>query len=92
MPDFSKLDRPALHALVREMVFDRAAGVTVEQLAQIEQAAFKRGAEAMRAAAIEVASKRANLPATSDFDAGWCRSAQCIVDELRDLTVSEDKS
>jgi hypothetical protein len=54
-------------------------------------AAFARGAEAMREAAIEVARKRADLPATSDTDAAWCRSAQCIVDELRGLAVSEDK-
>jgi hypothetical protein len=43
----------------------------------------------MRAAAVEVARKRADLPATSDTDAAWCRSAQCILDELRDLTAPE---
>jgi hypothetical protein len=52
-------------------------------------AAFERGVEAMRTAAIEVAAKRADLPVNSDTDAAWCRSAQCIVDELRDLTVPE---
>jgi hypothetical protein len=52
-------------------------------------AAFRRGAEAMRAAGVEVARKRADLPATSDTDAAWCRSAQCIVDELRELAVPE---
>jgi hypothetical protein len=54
-------------------------------------AAFRRGVDAMRAAAIEVARKRADLPANSDTDAAWCRSAQCIVDELRDLAVPEGK-
>jgi hypothetical protein len=52
-------------------------------------AAYQRGVEAMRAAAVEVARKRADLPATSDTDAAWCRSAQCIVDELRDLSAPE---
>jgi hypothetical protein len=54
-------------------------------------AAYQRGVEAMRAAAVEVASKRADLPKHSDLDSAWCRSAQCILDELRDLTVFEDK-
>jgi len=54
-------------------------------------AAYRRGVEDMRAAAVEVARKRADLPANSDTDAAWCRSAQCIVDELRELTVPEDK-
>jgi hypothetical protein len=51
--------------------------------------AYRRGAEAMRAAAIEVARKRADLSVNSDTDAAWCRSAQCIVDELRDLAAPE---
>jgi hypothetical protein len=55
-------------------------------------AAFRRGVEAMRAAAIEVARKRADLSVNSDTDAAWCHSAQCIVDELRELAVPEDKS
>ena len=55
-------------------------------------AAFVRGATAMRAAAIEVASKRVDLPVNSDTDAAWCRSAQSIGDERRDLAVPEDKS
>jgi hypothetical protein len=54
-------------------------------------AAFARGAEAMRTAAVAVASKRANLPKHSNLDSAWCRSAECILDELRDLTVPEDQ-
>jgi hypothetical protein len=54
--------------------------------------AYRQGIEAMRAASIEVARKRANLAVNSDTDAAWCRSAQCIVDELRDLAAPEDKS
>jgi hypothetical protein len=58
---------------------------------EVQTSAFRRGAEAMREAAVEVARKRADLPVTSDTDAAWCRSSQCIVDELRDLPVPEDK-
>jgi len=54
-------------------------------------AAFARGAEAMRTAAVAVARKRADLPEHSDLDSAWCRSAECILDELRDLPVPEDK-
>lgn len=54
-------------------------------------AAFARGAEAMRTAAVEVASKRANLQRLTDSDMAWGRSAECILDELRHLTVTEDK-
>jgi hypothetical protein len=54
-------------------------------------AAFARGAEAMRTAAVAVASKRANLQRLTDSDMAWGRSAECILDELRHLTVTEDK-
>jgi hypothetical protein len=54
-------------------------------------AAFKRGAEAMRQAAVAIARKRADLPKHSDLDSAWCRSAECILDELRHLPVPEDK-
>lgn len=53
-------------------------------------AAYQRGVEAMRAAAVEVARKRAELPVASDTDAAWCRAAECILDELRDLPVPEE--
>ena len=53
--------------------------------------AYRRGVEAMRAGAIEIARKRADLSVSSDTDAAWCRSAQCIVDELLDLAAPEDK-
>ena len=58
---------------------------------EVERAAFRRGAEAMRAAAVAVASKRADLPKHSDLDSAWCRSAECILDELRNLPLPEDK-
>jgi len=58
---------------------------------EVERAAFARGAEAMRTAAVAVARKRANLPKHSDLDSAWCRSAECILDELRDLAVPEDR-
>jgi uncharacterized small protein (DUF1192 family) len=54
-------------------------------------AAFARGSEAMRTAAVEVASKRANLQRLTDSDMAWGRSAECILDELRHLAVTEDK-
>ena len=54
--------------------------------------AFQRGVAAMREAAVEIASKRANLPKHSDLDSAWCRSAECILDELRHLPDPEDKS
>ena len=54
-------------------------------------AAFARGAEAMRTAAVAVASKRAELPKHSDLDSAWCRSAECILDELRHLPLPDDK-
>jgi hypothetical protein len=80
MPDFSKLDRPALHALVREMVLDRAAGVTVEQLADIERAAFRRGAEAMREAAAQLVIREVE---------GWMQLG--LSGDIRDLPIPEDK-
>lgn len=58
---------------------------------EVQQAAFRRGTEAMRTAAIAVASKRADLPKHSDLDSAWCRSAECILDELRNLPAPEDK-
>jgi len=54
--------------------------------------AFKRGVAAMREAAVEVASKRANLQRVTDSDLAWGRSAECILDELRHLPDPEDKS
>lgn len=59
---------------------------------EVERAAFNRGAESMRAAAVAVASKRANLQRFTDSDCAWGRSAECIRDELRHLLVPEDKS
>ena len=58
---------------------------------EVQQAAFARGAEAMRNAAVEVARKRADLPKHSDLDSAWCRSAECILDELRHLSLPEDR-
>lgn len=52
-------------------------------------AAFARGTEAMRAAAVEVANKRANLQRFTHSDMAWGRSAECIADELRALPVPE---
>ena len=63
----------------------------VERLTAERDAAFERGVAAMRAAAVEIASKRANLPKHSDLDSAWCRSAECILDELRHLPNPEDK-
>ncbi len=57
---------------------------------EVERAAFARGAEAMRTAAIAVASKRANLQRLTDSDMAWGRSTECILDELRHLPVPED--
>ena len=54
-------------------------------------AAFARGAEAMRQAVIGLAEPRATLPVKDAVDAAWCRSAQCIADDVRAMTVPEDK-
>ena len=56
-----------------------------------EADAFRRGVKAMRDAAVAVARKRADLPKHSDLDSAWCRSAECILDELRNLPDPEDK-
>jgi hypothetical protein len=64
----------------------------VERLTAERDDAFQRGVAAMREAAVEIASKRANLPKHSDLDSAWCRSAECILNELRDLPDPEDKS
>ena len=63
----------------------------VERLTAERDAAFERGVAAMRAAAVEIARKRADLPKHSDLDSAWCRSAECILDELRHLPNPEDK-
>ncbi len=54
-------------------------------------AAFRRGAEAMRQAVIGLAEPRATRPVKDAVDAAWCRSAECILDELRNLPAPEDK-
>jgi hypothetical protein len=61
------------------------------RMTEQDASSFRRGAEAMRTSAIAVASKRANLPKHSDLDSAWCRSAECILDELRNLPLPEDK-
>ena len=53
-------------------------------------AAFRRGAEAMRRAVLKVSESRANLPVKDGVEAAWCRSAQCIVDDVRVLTVKDE--
>jgi hypothetical protein len=58
---------------------------------EVERAAYRRGAEAMRVAALAVAHKRATLPVWSEYTTAWCRSASCIEDELSDLPIPEDK-
>lgn len=69
-----------------ERQYDEVLRLTAER-----DAAFSHGVAAMRAAAVAVASKRANLPKHSDLDSAWCRSAECILDELRHLPNPEDK-
>jgi hypothetical protein len=59
--------------------------------AEWREGAFKRGAEAMREAAVAVANKRATLPVSDEYTIAWCRSAACIEDELRTLTIPEEK-
>jgi hypothetical protein len=98
---FVTLTAPDLRALLDEVdrAFDAlqpSLGTPVPPERRIRRqadvdAAFARGAEAMRTAAVEVASKRADLPKHSDLDSAWCRSAECILDELRHLLVPEDK-
>ncbi len=63
----------------------------VERMAVECDAAFKRGAEAMRTAAIAAAHKRSALPVENDMDVAWCRAAACIEEEVRTLIVTEDK-
>jgi hypothetical protein len=58
---------------------------------EVERAAYRRGAESMRAAALAVAHKRAVLPVENDTDAAWCRAATLIEEEVRTLPIPEDK-
>ena len=60
-------------------------------LAAERDAAFARGAEAMREAAVSVARARADLPTSSDTDKAWCRSAQCILEAIESLPMPEDR-
>ena len=57
---------------------------------EVERAAFARGTEAMRRAVLRVSESRANLPVKDGVEAAWCRSAQCIVDDVRVLTVEDE--
>jgi len=70
-----------------ERQYDEVVRLTSER-----DTAFARGVAAMRQAAVEIASKRANLPKHSDLDSAWCRSAECILNDLRHLPDPEDKS
>lgn len=53
------------------------------------RASYQLGAEVMRKACIEVASKRANLPMNNAVEEAWCRSAKCIEEEIRDMKIPE---
>ena len=90
MPDFSKLDRPALHALIQEMVLDRAASVTVKQLADIERAAFRRGAEAMREAAARECWAVSDEMADRNDMLSEQGTAQSCATRIRVLRIAED--
>jgi hypothetical protein len=72
--------------ILRELT-DKAAA---EQVQKARDAAFQRGAEAMRRAVLKVSESRANLPVKDGVEAAWCRSAQCIVDDVRVLTVEDE--
>jgi hypothetical protein len=61
------------------------------RMTEQDASSFRRGAEAMRQAVIGLAEPRATLPVKDGVDAAWCRSAQCIVDDVRAMTVPEDK-
>ena len=74
------------------VIDDGVLAMLDEYVKKQSDAAFARGVAAMREAAVAVASKRADLPKHSDLDSAWCRSAECIRDELRHLLVPEDKS
>jgi len=75
---------------LRSMLLDDGACRDLALEIKCKQA-FRRGVEAMREATVAVARKRVDLPKHSDLDSAWCRSAECILDELRGLTVPEDK-
>ena len=61
------------------------------EVGQLANESFRRGAEAMRQAVIGLAEPRATLPVKDGVDAAWCRSAQCIVDDVRVMPVPEDR-
>ena len=54
--------------------------------------AYRLGAESMREAVIALAEARAILTCKDDVERAWCRSAQCIVDDVRTLPIPKDKS
>ncbi len=61
------------------------------RMTEQDASSFRRGAEAMRQAVIGLAEPRATLPVKDGVDAAWCRSAQCIVDDVRVMPVPEDE-
>jgi hypothetical protein len=74
----------------REILHELADRAAAEQVQKAREGAFARGAEAMRRAVLRVSESRANLPVKDGVEAAWCRSAQCIVDDVRVLIVEDE--
>jgi Asp/Glu/hydantoin racemase len=74
----------------REILHELTDKAAAEQVQKAREGAFARGAEAMRRAVLKVSESRANLPVKDGVEAAWCRSAQCIVDDVRVLTVEDE--
>jgi hypothetical protein len=74
----------------REILHELADRATAERVQKARADAFCRGVEAMRQAVLKVSESRANLPVKDGIEAAWCRSAQCIVDDVRVLTVEDE--
>jgi hypothetical protein len=74
----------------REILHELTDKASAEQAQKAREDAFARGAEAMRRAVLRISESRANLPVKDGIEAAWCRSAQCIVDDVRVLTVKDE--
>jgi hypothetical protein len=59
---------------------------------EVQQAAFRRGAEAMRAKAANAAQSQAMTTAGTKEMFAWCHSAQTLCDAIRAMPAPEDKS
>jgi len=89
-----RIDAALAEPLKAEYSQDEVNEMTTDMIAlrkEYEKNAYRRGAEAMREAAAQVAHNRAILPVDTATDAAWCRSAACIEGVIRAMPIPEDK-